>query len=124
MDPRFCEFEEEKLRSPACCRQENATFSHHIHRTWGPPFSPSLYLDIFGVVCFLVRPARVTKHGNKQRNATKYKHNPYPYSKSAISPNSGQQSEAVRPAELEIMRRHGDDDVCEGEERGTCVEGQ
>ena len=40
---RFREYEEETLRSPACCRQEHATFSSNIHGTWGPPFSPSLY---------------------------------------------------------------------------------
>ena len=38
VDPRFREYEEEKLRSPACCIQDNATFSPPIHRTWGPPF--------------------------------------------------------------------------------------
>ena len=34
---RFREYEEEKLRSPACCRQENATFSPHIHGTQSAP---------------------------------------------------------------------------------------
>ena len=43
MVPRFREYEVKKLCSSACCRQENASFSPHIHRTWGPPFSPSLY---------------------------------------------------------------------------------
>ena len=54
-----------------------------------------MYLDIFGVVCFHARPAGAAKHGNKQRNAAKSKHNPCPYSKSAKSPNLGQQSGAV-----------------------------
>ena len=44
MVPRFREYEVKKLRFPACCRQENTIFPPHIHRTWGPPFSPSLYL--------------------------------------------------------------------------------
>ena len=39
----FREYEVKKLRSHACSRQKNATFSPHIHGTWGPPFSPSLY---------------------------------------------------------------------------------
>ena len=43
---RLHEYEEETLRSPPCCRQENATFSPHIHRIWGPPFRPSLYIRL------------------------------------------------------------------------------
>ena len=43
MLPRFCEYEVKKLRSSACCRQENAIFSPHIHRTWYAYFSPFLY---------------------------------------------------------------------------------
>ena len=31
----FREYEEEKLRSPACCRQEKTTFSPLILGTWG-----------------------------------------------------------------------------------------
>ena len=42
MLPRFCENDMKKLRSPACCRQENATFSPHIHRTWEAYFCRSL----------------------------------------------------------------------------------
>ena len=30
VDPRFREYEEEKLRSPAYCKQENTTFTPHI----------------------------------------------------------------------------------------------
>ena len=30
---RLCEYEVKKLRSPACCKQENATFSSLIHAT-------------------------------------------------------------------------------------------
>ena len=47
MDPRFCEYEVKKLRSPVCSRQENAIFLPHIqyiHGTWGPPFRTSLYV--------------------------------------------------------------------------------
>ena len=29
----FREYEEEKLRFPACCRQDNATYSPHIHQS-------------------------------------------------------------------------------------------
>ena len=43
MDPRFGEYEVKKLRSPACSRQENAIIPLHIHGTWDPPFSASLY---------------------------------------------------------------------------------
>ena len=39
----FREYEEEKLRSPAWYRQENANFSPHIHGTWEANFCPSLY---------------------------------------------------------------------------------
>ena len=42
---RFRDFEEEKLRSPACSRLENAIFSPHFHRTWEPYFSPPLYME-------------------------------------------------------------------------------
>ena len=42
---RFHEYEEEKLRSPAYCKQENTTFTTHINRTW----MPSLYFT-FGEV--------------------------------------------------------------------------
>ena len=35
----------EKLRSPACSRQENAIFPPHIQVTWRPPFRPSLYVN-------------------------------------------------------------------------------
>ena len=45
MVPRFRENEVKKLRFPAYCRQENATFSPHIHRTWEPYFSPPLYVS-------------------------------------------------------------------------------
>ena len=31
------------MSSSACYRQKSATFSPHIHRTWGPAFSASLY---------------------------------------------------------------------------------
>ena len=31
LHPRFCEYEEEKLRSPACCRQEKATYEPYFH---------------------------------------------------------------------------------------------
>ena len=34
MLPRFCENEVKKIAFPACCTEENATFSTHIHRTW------------------------------------------------------------------------------------------
>ena len=44
MDPRFCEYEVKKLRSPACSRQENAIFPPHIHTTWLKPFSGTLYV--------------------------------------------------------------------------------
>ena len=40
---KFSEYEKNKLRSPACSSQENATFSPHLHKTWGPPYSASLY---------------------------------------------------------------------------------
>ena len=43
MLPRLCECEVKQLRSSACCRQENAIFSPHIHRTWEAYFSPSLF---------------------------------------------------------------------------------
>ena len=33
MLPRFCEYKVKQLRFSACCRQENATFSPHIHGT-------------------------------------------------------------------------------------------
>ena len=33
----FREYDVKKLRSPACSRQENATFPTHIHRTWSAP---------------------------------------------------------------------------------------
>ena len=33
----FRKYEEDKLRSPACCRQENATFSPHIYGTRSTP---------------------------------------------------------------------------------------
>ena len=39
-----------KLCSPACSKQENATFSPHIHGTWGPPFRQSLYAPAKGFV--------------------------------------------------------------------------
>ena len=32
---RLCEYEVKKLRSSACCRQENTIFSPHIHTTEG-----------------------------------------------------------------------------------------
>ena len=34
------------MRSPACCRLENAIFPPHIHRTWPKPFSPALYIGL------------------------------------------------------------------------------
>ena len=40
--PRFREYEEKKLRSPACSRKENVIFSPHIHGTWGLYFSQAL----------------------------------------------------------------------------------
>ena len=40
------------MRSPTCCRQENAIFSPHFHRTWEAYFSPSLYLKCIET-CFL-----------------------------------------------------------------------
>ena len=39
----FREYEEEKLHFPACCRQENATFSPHIHGTHGTIKSIPVY---------------------------------------------------------------------------------
>ena len=35
-----------KLRSPACCRLENAIFLPHIHQTWPEPFSGALYAAV------------------------------------------------------------------------------
>ena len=43
MLPRVCEYEVEKLRSPACSRQQNAIFQPCIHRTWEAYFCRSLY---------------------------------------------------------------------------------
>ena len=42
VDPMFHEYEDKSLRSSSS-RQENAAFSYFTHRTWGPPFRPSLY---------------------------------------------------------------------------------
>ena len=47
---RFCEYEVKNLHSPACSRQEDATSSLHIHRTWEAYFSPSLYLVINWII--------------------------------------------------------------------------
>ena len=33
----FCQYEEERLRSPACSRQQNAIFPPHFHGTWSAP---------------------------------------------------------------------------------------
>ena len=42
-NPRFCENRLKKLRSSACCRQENATFYPLILGTWGLWICRSLY---------------------------------------------------------------------------------
>ena len=47
VDPRLCEYEVKKLRSPACSGQENAILPPYIHKTWGPPFRPFLYYPTF-----------------------------------------------------------------------------
>ena len=39
---RFGELEVKKLRSAACCRQENVIFPPHIPQTWPEPFSRAL----------------------------------------------------------------------------------
>ena len=56
----FREYEEGKLRCPACCRQENATFSPYIHRTWDPPFWPSLY--------YVLRSSKFRGHGKEEED--------------------------------------------------------
>ena len=57
--PGLVNMRRKKLRSPACCRQENAIFSPHVHQTWPKPFSGALYTSAHPGA----RPRRLAAHG-------------------------------------------------------------
>ena len=87
----FCEYQEEKLFFPACCRQKNAIFSPHTHGTQSAPYSPALYVGNF----YSCSVTALTSPSGQQPWTEDWQSQPSPFRPCAALVLSGQHPNSV-----------------------------